>query len=77
MIHISALIAITEGAAKDQPFAFKYVTKSGEVLEGSKCVVTSSNFKRRTKNIKWMESEEIRTVRAVSIIEFNGKEVYI
>ena len=77
MIHLSALIAITEGAAKDQPFAFKYVTKNGEILKGENCVVTSSNFKRRTKNIKWINSDEIRTIRDISIIEFNGKEVYI
>ncbi len=77
MIHISALNAITEGAAAKQPFRFKYVTKAGEVLLGENCVVTSSNFKRRTKNIKWLNSEEIRTIRDISIIEFNGKEVFI
>lgn len=77
MLHISALTALTEGTRKHEPFSFKYVTRDGEILEGENCEVTSSNHQRRTKNIRWPESNEIRTIREVSIIEFNGKEVFI
>jgi len=77
MIHYSALTALTEGSGKDRPFSFKYVAKSGEIIEGENCVVTSSNNERRTKNIKFLESDEIRTIREISIIEFNGNEVFV
>lgn len=77
MLHISALTTLTEGTRKHEPFSFKYVTKDGDILEGENCLITSSNNSRRTKNIQFIDSGEIRTIREVSIIEFNGKEVFI
>ncbi|MBN2747354.1 MAG: hypothetical protein JXR34_11570 [Bacteroidales bacterium] len=77
MIHVSAINTITEGAAKEIPFSFKAITKKGELLEGDNCVCTSSNNKRKTRNIKFLDSEEIRTIHDIQIIEFNGKEVFL
>ncbi|MDA3906509.1 MAG: hypothetical protein PF484_10585 [Bacteroidales bacterium] len=77
MIHVSAINSITEGAAKGKPFSFKAITKAGELLAGENCICTSSNFERKTRNIKFLDSEEIRTIHDIQLIEFNGKEVFL
>lgn len=78
MIHISKLNFLTE--KKDVkgelvPFDFKAITLKGEIIEGNNCIVTSSNFKRRTRNIKFLDSTEFRKLRNISFIELDGIEV--
>ena len=78
MIHISKINLITE--KKDSTgdavhFSFKAITLTGEILEGNNCIVTSSNFQRRTRNIKFIDSGEFRKIRNISFIELNGVEV--
>ena len=78
MIHISKINLITEKEGPDGkpvPFAFKAITLKGEVIEGKNCVVTSSNYKQNTRNIKWLASGEIRKIKNISFIELNGVEV--
>ena len=80
MIHISKLNILTE--KKDQkndliPFSFKAVTLQGELISGENCICTSSHYSSRSRNIKFLDSEEYRRIRNVSFIEFNGIEVII
>lgn len=55
----------------------KFVSKSGEIVTVNRCVCTSYHSRGATFNIKLGESGEIRKVRRVSIIEFNGSELYL
>ncbi len=78
MIHISKINLITEKKdSNGDPvrFEFKAITLEGYIITGLNCIVTSSNYKRRTRNIKYMDSGEIRTIRNISFIELNGVEV--
>ena len=78
MIHISKINLITEkknADGKPVPFSFKAVSLKGEIIDGENCVVTSSNYHNNTRNIKWLDSGEIRKIKNVSFIELNGVEV--
>lgn len=78
MIHISKLNQITErkdGNGKAVPFSFKAILTDGRIIEGNNCIVTSSNFQNRTRNVKFPESKEFRKLRNVSFIELNSHEV--
>ena len=78
MIHISKINLLTEkkdALGDPLPFSFKAIKLNGEIIDGKKCIVTSSNFKRRTRNVKWIDSVEFRKLRNISFIEFNGVEV--
>jgi hypothetical protein len=81
MIHLSALHILSELKGKNGDlveFAIKYVAKStGQIISGERCICTSSNFERRTRKIKFMESGETRTFINVLIIEFNGQPVFL
>lgn len=80
MLHISKISLI--GERKDKTgdpvtFSFRAITMEGKIIDGSNCIMTSSNHARRTVNIKFMVSKEIRKLKLISFIEFNGQEVVI
>jgi hypothetical protein len=80
MLHISKISLVCErkdGAGVPVPFSFKAVTLDGRIIDGSACVITSSNHARRTVNVKYLDSGEIRTIRLISFIDINGQEVVI
>lgn len=72
MIHISTL---RKEINKKEPMDIKFWKKSGEIVHAQNVVCTSSFFKNDTVNIKFLNSEEIRTVRLSSIFQFNNQEV--
>lgn len=60
-----------------QEVSIKYWTKAGDIIEANKVVCSSSFFKNNTFNLLYVESREVRTVRAWNIFELNGQEVCI
>lgn len=73
MVHISQLHKIVERGE----FSISFVSRSGEVITGKRCICTSFHSKGRTMNIKWCDSGQIRKVRRVSVIHINGEEVVL
>lgn len=71
MLHISLLHTLVE----EGEFSLKFVEKSGAIVDCPRCICTSFHSSGRTFNLKFCESGEIRKVRRVSVIEFNGQEV--
>lgn len=79
MIHVSKITTILEHKDfKGSPvrFSFKAITMKGELIEGVDCIMTSHHQVGRTINIKF-PSSEIRKLKLISFIQFNGKEVII
>lgn len=79
MIHVSKLTVIADrkdAAGKAVPFSFKAITLKGELIEGKDCIMTSHHQVGRTINIKF-PSGEIRKLKLISFIQFNGQEVVI
>lgn len=81
MLHWSAIYNVIEKKdSNGMPVEFSILfasKRTGEWISGVRCVCTSSHFRPRTINIKFLPSEEIRTIRCCSIKEINGVEVYI
>jgi hypothetical protein len=71
MLHISMLHTLVEKGE----FSLKFIEKSGAIITGQRCICTSFHSSGRTLNLKFCDSGEIRKIRRVSIIEFNGQEV--
>lgn len=55
----------------------KFVEATGDVVIAENIAITSSYHKNNTINIKFLTSGEIRKVRTLTIIEYNGMEVYL
>lgn len=84
MIHLSKIVTLMERTGKDRkpvPFSCKFVKSTGELVIVNEAVCTSSYSGGEdgnvTVNLMFLQSKEVRKVRVVSIIEFNGEEVYI
>jgi hypothetical protein len=54
--------------------SFKYVKRNGKIIEMKNVRVTSSNFERDTLNIS-MPSGQHRTLKWLSLIEYDGNEI--
>jgi len=81
MIHIDAvykLIELKDAKGNNPEFSFTYISKkAGEIIVCPRAVCTSSNFERRTIKVKFVQSQEIRSLRSVLLIEFNEQEVML
>jgi len=65
---------------KPVPFSMKFIKSTGEIVTVKEAVCTSSYHGGNdgaTVNIMFLPSKEVRKVKVLSIIEFNGQEVFI
>jgi hypothetical protein len=74
MIHISQ---IHKEVQRLPEFSLVFIDKEGERVVCKRCLCTSWFSSGRTMNIKFLDSGEIRKIRRVSIIEFNGQTVVL
>lgn len=72
-MHISQLHKVIERGE----FSMVFVSAKGEKITIQRGVCTSWHSAGRTLNILICASGQVRTVRRVSIIEFNGEEIYL
>ena len=81
MIHISKLQQLLErvdGNKRRVPFELTFIKKStGEKVDVQKAVCTSTFAENRTANIMFYPSMETRTISMLSIVKFNGEEVFV
>lgn len=73
-IHISTLRQMLKGG---DPCDIKLWTKNGEIQEYRNCISLRYNFYKGTRQVKLLESREIRQVRDVCIFEINGLTVFL
>ncbi|MGL4908970.1 MAG: hypothetical protein ACRC9X_01020 [Bacteroidales bacterium] len=76
-LHISKLhILVEEGTGK--PLNIKYRKLStGEMIFLREWVCTNWHSKGRTLNVRNPENGEVRTLRRILIVEFNGVELIV
>jgi hypothetical protein len=74
LIHINDARKLLE---RRNPVSLKCFTSKGELMICNNVVVTSSYFKGKTFNIRFLSSGEIRKIKSVCLIEINGQEVYL
>ena len=73
-MHISALKRLL---ATRHPVAIKLWTRSGEIQEWKNCISLRYDFYSGTRQMKMLDSHQIRKVRDVCIFEVNGEPVYL
>lgn len=73
-IHISTLRKMLNAG---DPIDIKLWTKSGEIQLWRNCIPLRFNFYKGTRQMKLLDSLQIRQVRDVCIFEINGLEVFL
>lgn len=80
VIYLKALRALLDPPDKTIPrreFNITYCQLDGTVVDAKNVICTSSEFSNDTINIKFPNSNAIRTVHAVLLLNVNGKEVML
>ena len=73
-IHISTLRRMLKAG---DPVDLKLWTKSGEIQCWCNCIPLRYNFYQGTRQMKLLDSHQIRQVRDVCIFEINGIPVHL
>lgn len=73
-IHITTLRKMLKAV---DPVDLKLWTKSGEIQKWRNCIPLRYNFYKGTRQMKLLDSRQIRQVRDVCIFEINGLEVFL
>jgi len=74
MLHLAQARKIIDS---HQPITISFWKKNGEIVHAENVVCTSSYFRGNTFNLKFLNSEEFRKVKAVLIFNVNGEEVFL
>jgi hypothetical protein len=74
MLHLSNARKIIESG---DSFDVSFWKRNGEIVHAKNVVCTSSNFHGNTFNIKFIDSGEIRKIRAILIFNVSGEEVFL
>ena len=72
-MHISLL----HKAVEHGEFSLAFISEKGERISIDRCVCTSFHSSGLTLNVKLCTSGEVRKINRYTIVEFNGKEVYL
>lgn len=67
----------TDASGKPLPFQLKFVKENGEVREYKSCVLTSFHAAGTSLNVLPEGESRPRSIRRVTIIEFNQIRVYL
>ena len=73
-IHISTLRKMLQAG---NPVNLSLWTKDGQIQHYKNVVPLRFNFYGGTRQVKFLESRQIRTIRDVCIFEINGMEVFL
>lgn len=73
-IHISTLRKMLKAG---DPVDIKLWVKSGEIQEWRNCIPLRYNFYKGTRQMKLLDSHQIRQVRDICIFEINGIPVHL
>ena len=74
MLHLATARKMLE---THEPCNIGFWKRNGEIVRANNVVCTSSYFRGNTFNIKFLDSEEFRKIKAVLIFEINDMEVYV
>lgn len=73
-VHISTMRKMLDAP---DPVTLCIWTKSGEIQTWKNCVSLRADLRTGTRNIKMLDSSQIRKVRDVCIFRINGLEVFL
>lgn len=74
MLHLAQARKMLESR---EPVNLSFWKKNGEIVHAENVVCTSSYYHGNTFNLKFINSEQTRKIKALLIFNINGEEVYV
>ena len=76
--HVRRLVERTDVDGNPVPFKLKYISKStGELIVAENVITTSVNVKKRKRNVKFLNSGEVRTIHDVLIVGIDDTRIVV
>lgn len=76
--HVRRLVERKDVDGNPVPFKLKYISKStGELIVAENVITTSVNVKKRKRNVKFLNSGEVRTVHDVLIVGIDDTRIVV
>lgn len=76
--HVRRLVERTDGDGNPVPFKLKYISKStGELIVAENVITISVNVKKRKRNVKFLNSGEVRTIHDVLIVGIDDTRIVV
>lgn len=72
-MHISKIHELVEKGE----FSIEFVSEKGELVKVPRATCSTFHSAGKTMNIHLLQSNQVRTIRRVTITKFNGKEVWL
>ena len=76
--HVRRLVERTDEEGNPIPFKLMYISKStGELIVAENVITTSVNVKKRKRNVKFLNSGEVRTIHDVLIVGIDDTRIVV
>ena len=62
---------------KAVPFRLKYICMDGTVMESQKVICTSVDIRHHKRNIKFVDSGQVRTIHDVLVLEVDDFKIVV
>lgn len=75
--HIRRLTERTDKQGNPVPFRLRYVTQRGSIIDQENVVTTSVDVKNKMRNVKFLDSGQVRTIHDVLILQINDTKIIV
>lgn len=75
--HLNRVMGRRDDEGRPVPFRVRYICMDGEVMEAKNVICTSVDVRRRKRNIKFLDSGQVRTIHDVLVIEVNDFKILV
>lgn len=75
--HLRRVMECRDEKGRPVPFRLKYICLDGEIMEANNVICTSVDVRHRKRNIKFVDSGQVRTIYDVLVLEVNDKKILV
>lgn len=75
--HLHRVMECRDERGFPVPFNMKYICMDGEVMEVKNVVCTSVDVRHKKRNIKFLDSGQVRTIHDALVLEVNGFKILV
>lgn len=75
--HLYRLMERKDELGKPKSFRLKYICMDGTIMESSNVICTSVDVRHRKRNIRFVDSGQVRTIHDVLVLEVDDFKIVV
>lgn len=73
--HVRELTERIDENGNPMPFRLRYATQRGSIIDQKNVITTSVDVRRKMRNVKFLDSGQIRTIHDALILQVNDTKI--